>query len=299
MTNENTEHLGSVDPNSAGDHATPAPSAPRQYEAPPQDAPAYVPSTGVPAPPTQPPAAAFTPPSYPQPVYPPLHPGNAPQTNSLSVVSLVLGIVGFFTVGILSVGAVITGHMALNQIKKTAAKGRGLAVAGLITGYIGSAILALFVVGWLFLGITALTLFGAGVSSYGSGSGSDYGYSDDYSDYSEFQESDDFYDEWLIAEETAIVTTLTGKDEVFWVENSLGTSAVCAEADFLVRDASTFGKNIVSGTVREAYSDDNYATLDFKWQYSALADCGYTKEEIELAEEAGDKASTEFYDLNR
>ena len=33
--------------------------------------------------------------------------------------------------------AVITGHIALSQIKRTGEKGRGLAIAGLVLGYLG------------------------------------------------------------------------------------------------------------------------------------------------------------------
>ena len=36
-----------------------------------------------------------------------------------------------------SLAAIITGHIALSQIKKTGEQGRGLAIAGLIIGYIG------------------------------------------------------------------------------------------------------------------------------------------------------------------
>lgn len=56
----------------------------------------------------------------------------APRTNTLSVVSLVTG---FFC----SIAAVITGHLALNQIKRTGETGRGLAIAGLVLGYLGIA----------------------------------------------------------------------------------------------------------------------------------------------------------------
>ena len=54
----------------------------------------------------------------------------APRTNTLSIISLVTG---FFC----SIAAVITGHIALNQIKRTGEKGRGLAIAGLVLGYLG------------------------------------------------------------------------------------------------------------------------------------------------------------------
>ncbi len=53
-----------------------------------------------------------------------------PKTNTLAIVSLVLA---FFV----SLGAVICGHIALGQIKKSGENGRGLAIAGLVLGYLG------------------------------------------------------------------------------------------------------------------------------------------------------------------
>jgi len=51
----------------------------------------------------------------------------------------VLAIVSLITAFFFSLVAVITGHIALSQIKKTGEKGRGLAIAGLIIGYAGIA----------------------------------------------------------------------------------------------------------------------------------------------------------------
>ncbi|HSP51605.1 MAG TPA: DUF4190 domain-containing protein [Cryobacterium sp.] len=63
----------------------------------------------------------------------------APKTNTLAIVSLVSA---FFV----SLAAVITGHLALGQIRRTGEGGRGLAVAGLVLGYIGLVSTALAVV---------------------------------------------------------------------------------------------------------------------------------------------------------
>lgn len=70
---------------------------------------------------------------------------------------MVLGIVGLvfmacYGVGIpFSIGAVICGHIARNQQKfrdrQAAGSGPGMALAGLITGYIGIGLLILLVVG--------------------------------------------------------------------------------------------------------------------------------------------------------
>ena len=61
------------------------------------------------------------------------------KTNTLAVVSLITSILPLYLVGI------ITGHIALSQIKRTGAKGRGLALAGVILGYVG--FVMVFVVG--------------------------------------------------------------------------------------------------------------------------------------------------------
>ena len=64
-------------------------------------------------------------------------------TNGLAIASLVLGIVWIYWIG--STMAVIFGHVALRQIEQRS-QGGGLAIAGLVLGYIGLAFLALFIV---------------------------------------------------------------------------------------------------------------------------------------------------------
>lgn len=54
-------------------------------------------------------------------------------TNVLAIIALVLSLMG------MSIGGVITGHISLAQIRRTAEQGRGMALAGLIIGYIGCA----------------------------------------------------------------------------------------------------------------------------------------------------------------
>jgi len=95
------------------------------------------------------------------------------QTNTLAVVSLVAAIasfvahiipaVGGFTVALI---AVITGHIARGQIKRTGEQGMGMATAGMVIGYIHIALILLVVVGLIFLiFIAGLTLFGFSRSS--------------------------------------------------------------------------------------------------------------------------------------
>jgi peptidyl-prolyl cis-trans isomerase B (cyclophilin B) len=59
----------------------------------------------------------------------PYQPGST-RTNPLAIVSLVSAFV-------VSLVAVITGHIALHQIKRTGEGGRGLAIAGVTLGYVG------------------------------------------------------------------------------------------------------------------------------------------------------------------
>ena len=72
--------------------------------------------------------------------YPPVIP--APPTNGLAIGSMVCGIAEIFTLGFAAIPAVILGHLARGQIKRTGERGDGMAIAGLVLGYLGLA-------GWL------------------------------------------------------------------------------------------------------------------------------------------------------
>lgn len=80
----------------------------------------------------------------------PYHPGYYPvpqsPTSGVAVASLICGIAEFFTLGIAAVPAVILGHVARANIKRTGERGDGLAIAGLVLGYLGIACWALFLV---------------------------------------------------------------------------------------------------------------------------------------------------------
>lgn len=69
--------------------------------------------------------------------------------NTLAVVSLATAATGFG-----AVAAVITGHISLAQLKKSNESGRGLALTGLILGYVG---IGLWVIGGI--GMAILRLF--------------------------------------------------------------------------------------------------------------------------------------------
>ena len=84
-------------------------------------------------------------------------------TSGLAIASLVLGIAGFLTTGITAIPAVVCGHLSLSQIKKApgSISGSGLALAGLITGYIGIAFMLIMIVMLIFMAsIMAFSLTG-------------------------------------------------------------------------------------------------------------------------------------------
>lgn len=82
------------------------------------------------------------------------------QTSTLAIVSLVTGILSWFLLPIIgAVIAVITGHMARNEIRRSNGMlaGDGMAVAGLILGYLH---LALVLIGICVVGLLILLGFG-------------------------------------------------------------------------------------------------------------------------------------------
>ena len=60
-------------------------------------------------------------------------PGPVRPTNTLALVSMILSIAGAFLPT--AIPGIITGHIALSQIKRTGDNGRGMALAGVIVGY--------------------------------------------------------------------------------------------------------------------------------------------------------------------
>jgi hypothetical protein len=124
------------------------------------------PEPGAPVPPTGPSAPGYSAPPAGPPAY-----GQAEsaygqpatgKTNTLAIVSLVASLVGFAT-GIGFIAGIICGHISLGQIKKTGEQGRGLALAGLIIGYIGI-VLSIIVVIVVIAGLAAL--YSTGVTTY-------------------------------------------------------------------------------------------------------------------------------------
>jgi hypothetical protein len=97
----------------------------------------------------------------------------APSNNTLAVVSLVAAIASFFAHIIpfaggftLALVAIVTGHMARGQIRRTGEPGMGMATAGLVIGYIHMALIAVVFV--FFFGVV-LAVLTAVFSSAASG----------------------------------------------------------------------------------------------------------------------------------
>jgi peptidyl-prolyl cis-trans isomerase B (cyclophilin B) len=99
--------------------------------------PGYTPAPGYEQPPQQPYGYAAPPSGYQQ-GYPQQYAAPMPTgTNGLAIASLILAFV-------FAPAAIILGHMALSQIKKTGQEGRGLALAGTILGYVFTGFFVLY-----------------------------------------------------------------------------------------------------------------------------------------------------------
>ena len=117
------------------------------------------PHEGQPAPPPSPPGV-YPPAAPPPPIAygygaPPAYSAYPakPKTNGLALASMILGILGL-TVGlcllffpVMPILAVIFGHIGLSQTRKTGAPGRGYAIAGMVTGYVGIGLAILWLIG--------------------------------------------------------------------------------------------------------------------------------------------------------
>ena len=102
------------------------------------------PGQGQPPPPS--PAPQGPPPAQQAYTGPPQQYAAPPRNNGLAITSMILGILWICWIG--SILAVIFGHVALSQIKKSNGTqgGKGFAIAGLVLGYIAIAFLLLSIV---------------------------------------------------------------------------------------------------------------------------------------------------------
>ncbi|WP_369880214.1 DUF1707 and DUF4190 domain-containing protein [Kitasatospora sp. CB02891] len=79
----------------------------------------------------------------------------APRNNGLAVASAILGGLTLFTFGLTGVPAVITGHIARSQIRRTREDGDGLAIFGLVFGWLSLA-------GWVAFLLLVVVAAGSG-----------------------------------------------------------------------------------------------------------------------------------------
>jgi uncharacterized membrane protein len=63
-------------------------------------------------------------------------------TNGLAMASLICGVGQLLTAGLTGIPAIILGHTALRQIRRTGEEGRALATVGLTLGWIGTTFMA-------------------------------------------------------------------------------------------------------------------------------------------------------------
>ncbi|WP_125099874.1 DUF4190 domain-containing protein [Leucobacter chromiireducens] len=157
-TTPGAENPQPTTPNGAQAPEAQLPAAPEQQPIAPQEPiaaqepiapPAYVQAPAYPAAPPEPAAGSGAPGA---PVAPGAMPAGAaypgqqqPPMNALAIVALVTGI-------LVNVVGIICGHIALSQIKRTGERGRGMALAGTIIGYVS---LAFSIIGVIFFFVFA------------------------------------------------------------------------------------------------------------------------------------------------
>ncbi len=88
-----------------------------------------------------PPPPPLPPQQVPPPIPPYGYPQSRPRTNSMAITSFITSLF-FPPLGI------IFGHIGLNQIKRTGEEGRGFAIAGLVVGYVFTAVSLVIVAMW-------------------------------------------------------------------------------------------------------------------------------------------------------
>jgi hypothetical protein len=88
-------------------------------------------------------------------------PALPPKTNSMAIASLLCGAGQVMFWPLITIPAIVLGHVARRQIRQTGEGGSGLATAGLVLGYIGAGVFA--------LGILALVLILVAWGNSGTG----------------------------------------------------------------------------------------------------------------------------------
>jgi hypothetical protein len=85
---------------------------------------------------------------------PPPAPPPALRTNGLAIASLVCGVAQMMLWPLATIPAVVLGHVARSQIRRTGEQGAGLALAGLILGWIGIGFAVLATIGIVLLAVS-------------------------------------------------------------------------------------------------------------------------------------------------
>ncbi|MEV4385404.1 DUF4190 domain-containing protein [Micromonospora sp. NPDC049580] len=110
------------------------------------------------------PPGAYAPPGYPPNPgygYPP-----PPKTNGLAIAALVLALAGLTTCGITGPIGAILGHVAQKQIRVSGEGGEGMAKAGIIVGWIITALMVLGIAFYVVAIVFAVTTGASSDSSY-------------------------------------------------------------------------------------------------------------------------------------
>ena len=89
---------------------------------------------------------------YAGPVYP-----VRPSLNSTAVGALTCGLAVFLTMGLTGMPAIVLGHRARREMRTTGQRGDGMALAGMILGWAGVALTAVFIVGLVAVSATTHT----------------------------------------------------------------------------------------------------------------------------------------------
>jgi amino acid transporter len=109
-----------------------------------------------PPPPDEPDATGRYPPpppsGYPPPPPPPVYQG-AGKTNGMAIASLVLGILGWLYL-IPAILALVFGYVARGQIRERGEQGMGLAIAGIVLGWVWIGLALIFIVLLIILAAT-------------------------------------------------------------------------------------------------------------------------------------------------
>jgi hypothetical protein len=74
------------------------------------------------------------------------YPVIANPTSGLAIGALICGIAEVFTLGLAAIPAVVLGHLARQHIRQTGERGDGMAIAGLVLGYLGIGIWTLIII---------------------------------------------------------------------------------------------------------------------------------------------------------